>query len=961
MLQLCNVVKTYELGEQTQDALKGVSLLFRDSEFVSILGQSGSGKTTMLNIIGGLDRYTEGDLLINGVSTKEYTDADWDSYRNHTIGFVFQSYNLIPHQTVLANVEMALTLAGVSKKERRQRAVDVLKKVGLEEHIYKKPNQMSGGQMQRVAIARALINNPDILLADEPTGALDSETSVQIMELLKEISKDKLVIMVTHNPELAEKYSTRVINLLDGKIVNDTNPYEYITSLPIRDVFNKVSMSFATALSLSFNNLRTKKARTVLTAFAGSIGIIGIGLILAISTGLNVYIDNIQKDTMSSFPLTISSQAIDNSAFESMGFEMMAQQRQEATTVTDRVGIYANYTGLEATNLFTDAIKDNNLADFKRYLDNPSSEIHKYLGEKGIIYDYDIKFSVYSKNPTGEFINSNDGPVLENASPIAEMIMSNPMISGNMSAFAGLTGGGSAVNFSELPSGINGQLVSDSVTKSYDLLYGSWPTEYNQVVLVLDNNNSITLEKMYQLGFISNGDYNNIANKINSGESVEELNLDYSEIFDNKFYLVAACDHYNKNADGTYKLIEDMTEDGERIASKAIELTISGVIRLKPDSIEGVIMTPIGYTNALKNRIIEISAQSEVVRAQLASEEINVLNNMNFVLPDDATKIAETKEYLKNADDEVKASVYQMISLMNMSKSSNLTDEQAATEKEEKGFFSGLSERIEGAVNTIQGMRGALQFFSNSGDSSGGMSAAMNSGYLAGLLDGWLEDSPDEDVLLMIYDQFITESTYQKNLTAFGYVDYDIPSSISIYSDNFEGKDGIAACIEEYNSQVDADSKIYYTDFVAMLTSSLTTIINGVSYVLVAFVAISLFVSCIMIGIITHISVVERTKEIGILRALGASKNNISQVFNAETFIIGCCSGLLGVGVSLAALIPINSLIEKLTGIADLDAQLSAPSVIVLICISIVITLIGGLIPSKNAANKDPVIALRSE
>lgn len=959
MLQLCNVVKTYELGEQTQDALKGVNLLFRDSEFVSILGQSGSGKTTMLNIIGGLDRYTEGDLLINGVSTKEYTDADWDSYRNHTIGFVFQSYNLIPHQTVLSNVEMALTLAGVSKKERRQRAVDVLKKVGLEEHINKKPNQMSGGQMQRVAIARALINNPDILLADEPTGALDSETSVQIMELLKEISKDKLVIMVTHNPELAEKYSTRVINLLDGKIVNDTDPYEYITALPTRDVFNKVSMSFATALSLSFNNLRTKKARTILTAFAGSIGIIGIGLILAISTGMNVYINNIQKDTMSSYPLTISSQAIDSSAFESMGFEMMAQQRQEASDVTDRTGIYADYTGLAATSLFTTAIKDNNLSEFKKYLDDPSSKIHEYLGEKGAVFDYDVKFNVYSKTPSGGFINSNDGPVIENASPFAEMIMANPMMSGNIPGFAG---DGTAANFSEIPCGIKDQLVSSAVMESYDLLYGSWPTEYNQVVLVLDNNNSITLEKMYQLGFISNDEYNDIANKINSGDVVDEINLDYSEIANHRFYLVASCDHYDKNADGTFIKIDDITDDSDRITSKGVELEISGVIRMRPDSMEGIILTPVGYTTALKNKIIEISSQSEIVKAQLASSDINVLNNMKFVLPDDAAKIAETKEYLKNASDDVKASVYQMISLMNMSNSGNTSGEEAASQnKESKGLFSGLSEKIKGAVNTIKGMRGALQFFSNSGDSAAGMGSAMNSSYLAGLLDSWLEDSPDEDVLLMIYEQFITESSYEKNLSTFGYVDYDIPSSISLYSDDFEGKDGIAFCIEEYNSQVDDDNKIYYTDFVAMLTSSLTTIINGVSYVLVAFVAISLFVSCIMIGIITHISVVERTKEIGILRALGASKNNISQVFNAETFIIGCCSGLLGVGVSLAALIPINAVIEKATGIADLDAQLSVPSIIILVCISIIITFIGGLIPSKNAADKDPVIALRSE
>lgn len=959
MLQLYNIVKTYETGELRQDALRGVNVCFRDSEFVSVLGQSGSGKTTMLNIIGGLDRYNEGDLIINGVSTKEYNDAQWDSYRNHTIGFVFQSYNLIPHQSVLANVEMALTLAGVSKKERRQRAIDVLIKVGLEDHIHKKPNQMSGGQMQRVAIARALINNPDILLADEPTGALDSETSVQIMELLKEISKEKLVIMVTHNPVLAEKYSTRVINLLDGKVINDTDPYIPFQPSPEKNRFSKVSMSFATALVLSFNNLKTKKGRTILTSFAGSIGIIGIGLILAISTGMNVYIDDIQKETMSSYPLTISSQAFDSSGFEALGMEMMAQQKGvEAAAATDRTGIYADYTGLEASNMLFTAIKENELSEFKKYIDNPDSKIHEYLGEKGAVYDYAIKFSVYSKTPEGKFINSNDGPEIEDDSLFGGML-SNPMFANSMSMFAGMTGG-NASNFSELPSGVGDELVSDTVISNYDLLYGSWPTEYNQVVLVLDNNNSLALEKMYQLGFIGNSQYNEVATKISNGESVQEFNFDYSEVSEHKFYLVAACDHYKKNSDGTYRLIDDLTKESGDIVSKAIELSVSGIVRLKPDSREGYIMTSVGYTRALKNYIIDHSAKSEVVTAQLASRDVNVLNNLKFELPDDGAKIAETKEYLRNAGEEEKASVYQMIALLNMSKDKNQDSADEKHQENKGSFFTRIGDRVENAANTLKGMKTAMEFMTGgaSGSDSG---MSMNNSYLASMLDEWLENTPDEEVLLMIYDQFITESSYGKNLSAFGYVDYNVPTSINLYSDDFEGKDGIAACIDEYNQQVSEDNYIYYTDFVAMITSSLTTIINGVSYVLVAFVAISLFVSCIMIGIITHISVVERTKEIGILRALGASKSNISQVFNAETFIIGCCSGLLGIGVCLGALIPINSIIEKLTGIANLDAQLSVPALIVLVSLSICITIIGGLIPSKKAANKDPVVALRSE
>ena len=967
MLQLYNIVKTYETGDIKQDALKGVNVCFRDCEFVSILGQSGSGKTTMLNIIGGLDRYNDGDLIINGISTKEYSDAEWDTYRNHSIGFIFQSYNLIPHQTVLANVEMALTLAGISKQERRKRAVEMLKKVGLEEHIHKKPNQMSGGQMQRVAIARALINNPDILLADEPTGALDSETSVQIMELLKEISKEKLVIMVTHNPELAEAYSTRIINLLDGKIVNDSDPFVKFTPVPDNSRFNKVSMSFATALSLSFNNLKTKKARTILTSLAGSIGIIGIGLILAISTGMNAYIDDIQKETMSSFPLTITSQAMDSSGFESLGMDMMLQRKEEMSAPPSKTGVYANYTGLEMSNSLFASIKENNLAEFKKYLDDPNSKIHEYLGEKGAVYDYNIKFNVYSKNPSGEFLNSNDAPETEDTDLFGGMMsdsMFSDMISERMSMLAEMMGAGGAVNFSELPSGVNGEAVSDVVTSNYELLYGSWPTEYNQVVLALDGRNSITLETMYQLGLVSNDKYIDIAKRISAGEKVEELNLDYSELSGHKFYLVPTSELYEKNDNGTFSIIDDVTKQPDKITSKAIELTISGVVRPKADAAEGFIMTPLGYTTALKTKVIEVTLQSEVVKAQLASTDTNVLNNMKFDIPDDAAKLAATTEYLKNADVDEKASVYQMIMLMDMSAASQETDveEEAEAEESDSGIlsvFSGIGEKIESAVNTIKGMSAAMEMMG--GSMSGGSGMAMSSTYLADMLDAWLEDSPDEATLLMIYDNFITEASYESNLASFGYVDYSRPSSISLYSDDFEGKDGIAACIEEYNAAAGEDNKIYYTDLVGMLTTSLTTIINGVSYVLIAFVTISLVVSSVMIGIITHISVVERTKEIGILRALGASKKNISHVFNAETFIIGCCSGLLGVGISLSALIPINAIIEKLTGIENLDAQLSVPALAVLVGVSIVITLIGGLIPSRKAAEKDPVIALRTE
>lgn len=934
MLQLKNIVKTYVTGDLEQKALKGVSISFRENEFVSILGQSGSGKTTMLNIIGGLDRYTSGDLIINGVSTKKYKDADWDFYRNNSIGFVFQSYNLIPHQTVLANVEMALTLAGVSKRERRQRAVSVLKKVGLGDHIHKKPNQMSGGQMQRVAIARALINNPDILLADEPTGALDSETSVQIMELLKEIAKDKLVIMVTHNPELAQQYSTRIVKLLDGRIVDDSNPCTESEAPVEPQKRKKISMSFFTALSLSFNNLRTKKGRTLLTSFAGSIGIIGIALILALSTGMNTYISDVQKETMSSYPLTISDETIDVSSVMGRRSEIINERRDpDSDKSEERSGVYADYRDLETRETMTSSIVENNLTEFKKYLDDPNSEIQQYLGENGVIYTYDVNFSVYSYDTNGTLINSDvdteditsSGITYENNN----VNMRNRM--GMMSAMLGGNSDSSAGNFSELMVGANGSVVSQVITDSYDVLYGSWPEKYDEVILVLDENNGISAETLYQLGLITSEQYESAAEKIADGEEADEISFDYTEICDHTFYLVPACDQYIENEDGTFTNLEDSVFNEEQLLKNAVELKITGIIRPVEGAENADISTAVAYTSMLTDYVIKYTDESAIITAQESSPEINVLNGMEFEVPDDSRKIEDAKTYISAMGVSDKASLYQMM----MYYSSQNTQTSANSEQS-------VSAGVGQAGNNAESMN-------------------MDENTMAAAMDQWLENDPDEEILISFYDEYISGSTYEENMKNFGKVSYDAPSSISIYADGFEDKDAITECIANYNETADEDNQITYTDYVALLTSSITTIINGISYVLIAFVAISLVVSCIMIGIITHISVMERTKEIGILRALGASKRNISQVFNAETFIIGCCAGLLGIGVSLVLLIPINSIIEKISGITGLTAQLPVASSLILIMISILITLIGGLLPAKKAAKKDPVIALRSE
>lgn len=923
MLQIQKIYKKYITGDLEQTALDGVSLNLRDNEFVAILGPSGSGKTTLLNVIGGLDRYDSGDLIINGISTKKYKDRDWDSYRNHTIGFVFQSYNLIPHQTVLSNVELALTISGISKSERRKRATEALEKVGLGKQLHKKPNQMSGGQMQRVAIARALVNDPEILLADEPTGALDSETSIQVMDLLKEVAKDRLVVMVTHNPELAEQYANRIVRVKDGHIIDDSNPYEVdVKNMepPKHENMGKASMSLLTALSLSFNNLKTKKGRTLLTAFAGSIGIIGIALILSLSNGVNTYIDNIQKETMTSYPISIEAETIDLSSIMSSGGPTAGQINDAAH---DLDAVYSNGSGLEMASTMTSSFTENNLTAFKKYLDNPDSEINKYVGENGIIYSYNTKFGVYTEDPDGTFVNTDGSTLTDKNSSISTM-----MGMSNMSKMPGLPGmTSSSNNFSELLPSKDGKSVSEAVKENYDLLYGNWPTAYDEIILSLDTNNEISSNTLYQLGILPSSEYKELINKIENGEEikVESKSWNYEDICNKEFYMIPECDTYIANGDGTFKSIKEDTTEMEKLMSNAIKLKITGVVRPKEDAKNASITSALGYTRALTNYIIQYTDDSEIVKAQRENPTINVLNGMEFSPSNDDEKIADTKKYLGSLGVSDKASLFKTMMY------SMQTTNDGMSNMDNPSMQAGTPD-----IST------------------------MSEEQLAAMLDEYLT-SPDNDTLLKIYDAYISTGTYDDNMTTFGVISLDAPSSINIYTDSFENKESISDCIEDYNSTASEEDQISYTDYIGILLSSVTTIINVISYVLIAFVAVSLIVSSIMIGIITFISVMERTKEIGILRAIGASKHNISQVFNAETFIIGLCSGLLGVGISLLLLIPINSIIHSLLGMDTVNASLPISSAIILIILSMILTIIGGFIPSKKAAKKDPVTALRTE
>ena len=904
MLQIHKINKKYITGDLVQTALNDVSLNLRDNELVAILGPSGSGKTTLLNIIGGLDHYDSGDLIINGISTKKYTDRDWDSYRNHTVGFVFQSYNLIPHQTVLSNVELALTISGISKSERKKRAIEALEKVGLGDQLHKKPNQMSGGQMQRVAIARALINDPDILLADEPTGALDSETSIQVMDLLKEVAKDRLVVMVTHNPELAEEYATRIVKVRDGKIIDDSNPYNVDMSQleQVRHAnMGKSSMSFLTSLSLSFNNLKSKKGRTLLTAFAGSIGIIGIALIISISNGVNTYIDDIQKSTMSSYPISIESQSIDLTSIMSSGQENMEKQRNGEVD-HDLDAVYSNDTELEMASAMTTSITENNLTEFKKYLDNTENEIHQFIGENGIVYSYDTKFNVYTYDSKDTLVNT-DGSTLEGSE--SSTSVNPPMMSPMNSS--------SSNNFKELLPGTEDDLISKTITDSYDVVYGSWPSKYNELVIALDKNNEISATTLYKLGLLPSSEYNELIKKIEDGEKVtlDTQKLSYKDVIGQTFYMIPNCDLYVKNSNGTFDYVGDDNVEIKNLLDNALELKVTGIVRPKEDTETALISNTVGYTKALTDYIIDYTNNSDVVKAQESSENINVLNGMEFSPSNDKDKIKDARTYINN---------------LGVSDKANLAKQM-------------------------------LQYTYSDNQSATSQMMAMNETQLAAMLDQNLDD----DALLSIYDNYISTGSYDDNMKSFGVVSLDAPSAINIYCDSFEDKDAIADYIQEYNESVDEEYQITYTDYVGLLMSSVTTIINVISYVLIAFVAVSLIVSSIMIGIITYISVMERTKEIGILRAIGASKHNITQVFNAETFIIGLCSGAIGIGTTLLLLIPINSIIHTLTDTNTVNASLPFSSAILLIVLSVVLTSIGGFIPSKKAARKDPVTALRTE
>jgi len=874
MLQLIDIVKKYKTGDTEVEALKGVSLSFRNSEFVSILGQSGCGKTTLLNIIGGLDQYTSGDLIINGKSTKKFKDRDWDAYRNHSIGFVFQSYNLIPHQTVLSNVELALTLSGVSKSERRKRAIEVLTKVGLADQIHKKPNQMSGGQMQRVAIARALINDPDILLADEPTGALDSATSVQIMELLKEISKDRLIIMVTHNPELAEQYSSRIIKLLDGKVIDDSRPYknseEEILPAVTKEKGKMKSMSFKTALGLSLNNLMTKKGRTFMTAFAGSIGIIGIALILSLSSGFQAYIDKVQEDTLSNYPLTLQDETLDMSAM--MG-SMSGEFEEEAATYDDDV-VRPMVIMTEMYNAMVAEKQANNLGEFRKYILDEANGFGELTS--AIQFGYDANPRIYGTDLNGRTLQVNPSTVMSTMGMDSMMSMYDTMSS--MSAM-GAMGGTDMDAFCELLD--NRELLESQ----YDVVAGKWPDAKEELVFVVSEKNYIMDTALFTLGL---KDQELLKNFTESKEIKDDgRTFTYNDLLNQTYKVVLNTDFYSYNEDLGYW--EDFSESDtylEKILEDAMELKVVGIVRPKPDAVATSITGTVGYTKELTEYIIEETAKQEIVKAQQADPEKDVLTGKPF----------SDSEAAENAQN----------SAMDMSA---LTPEQQA--------------------------------------------------YLATL-------TPEE--LKMLREQYaaaaVSQATYEGNLALFGVAELDTPSSINIYPIDFQSKDLIEDKIEEYNKKMEAEgiesNKITYTDYIGIMMSSISTIINVISYVLIAFVSISLVVSSIMIGIITYISVLERTKEIGILRSIGASKKDISRVFNAETMIVGLVSGLLGVGVTILLCIPINAVIYYFAEIPNV-AGLPVVGGTILVIISVTLTLIAGLIPSRVAAKKDPVEALRTE
>lgn len=1045
MLQIKNICKEYKTGSLVQKALDDVSLNLRESEFVAILGPSGSGKTTLLNIIGGLDRYDSGDLIINGISTREYKDRDWDSYRNHTIGFVFQSYNLIPHQTVLSNVELALTISGVSREERRTRAIEALEQVGLGDQLHKKPNQMSGGQMQRVAIARALVNDPDILLADEPTGALDSETSVQVMDLLKEVAKDRLVVMVTHNPELAERYATRIVKLKDGRILSDSDAFEIDESgqeEPVHRNMGKASMSFLTALSLSFNNLRTKKARTILTSFAGSIGIIGIALILSLSNGVNDYIKSLEEETLSEYPLQIQNTTMDLTAM--MANSAASGEEEAAGDVKVSQALSDMFSGTQT----------NDLGSLKSYLDDGKSGIMKYAN--AVEYSYSVVPQIYRM----------DGESVRQVNPDSSF------------SALGLGSGSSAFMSSFMSTDVFHQMPEDKdlYEGQYDLKEGSWPQRYNECVLVLGSDGSVSDFLLYTMGLRDSAELDEMVREFAAGNEVDVPDnigaYDYEDFVGISFKLVDAADRYtydsaygiwtDRSSDETY--MRELVENGE-------DITIVGVVQPSEDASAAMLSPGIVYPASLTEHVMERAADSDIVRQQMETPETNVLtgnsfgednseNGMGmdslFTIDENALQNAFSfdsgvlekymAESLAGSDGSVDMSdmigpddiqlempdfpepdMEEIMGQMDVTVSEEGADKLAQdlmdgyetylashpgvtfsqymdTPEAQAIFEAGMSQVLdmdqlqselskamenymrenmasyqEAVAQALQAQIAAvLQQAASQMGSQMESSMQQSMSQLGTAIQSALTIDPDafasafsmnmsEDELSALFTSLMSgeEASYSNNLNSFGYADPDVPSQISIYPKDFESKESIIAILDDYNSRMekagDEDKVITYTDVVGALMSSVTDIVDTISYVLVAFVAISLVVSSIMIGVITYISVLERRKEIGILRAIGASKNNISQVFNAETVIIGLCAGLIGIGLSLLILIPGNMVIHAIAGTTDVNAVLPVFDGTVLVALSVILTLIGGLIPSRKAAKSDPVAALRSE
>lgn len=1055
MLEIKNITKVYKTEGFEQKALDDVSVNFRRHEFASILGPSGSGKTTFLNIIGGLDNYTSGDLIINEVSTKDFSDRDWDSYRNHRVGFVFQSYNLITHQTILKNVELALTLSGCSKDERRKRALKVLKDVGLEQHINKRPNQLSGGQMQRVAIARALVNDPEIILADEPTGALDSDTSVQIMDLLKAISKDKLVIMVTHNPDLAKEYSSRIINIKDGVIISDTNSYDgKINTKEKKEIVlnksKKTKMSFLTAVSLSFNNLMTKKARTILISIAGSIGIIGIALILAVSTGFQNYVDSIQEDTLTSYPLTIMQESSDiTSVLLSM------RTGSNKADGTDKV-VEQQYITSMLSNIST-----NDLKSFKKYLEDNYHHVEKDLAN--VNYMYSVDPNIYTIDATNKLAKINPSNLF------SSMMGSNNLMQ----------------SYSSMAS-IFSQMVDDrtQIEESYDLLKGRWPENYDEMIIVLSEPNSISDLLVYSLGLRDTEELTKMVTKIMSGESVDisntPLTLTYDDLMNVDLRLIMPADTYRYNS--KYDVYEDMTEDSEymqNIYDKSLKLKIVGIVSPK-EGVTSMALNPgVSYTKKLVDYIIDYSKNTDIVKKQLTNSEVDVFsgkkfddekNNFDFAFSDLVSIDNEKLQSAFNINIDKSALENQTKNYMSEISSSITTDTAPATNL----FNTNLNIMINGLFDSITSsfkVSDITSITNNYLDSYevGELLSKMESDYvipkdtlkstysalLQGILQAYSEAynaymsaiyenrriSPDNEIIIVeelkqtVIESYLqsavivgtsekmgsamtealmkkeiltkvgeltsnltnsfassfnideekiasaftlnfsenelarvvnammnkSDTTQKSNLISLGYQDLEEPTYISFYFNSFEGKEHFLSFLDNYNDKVKEEKKINYSDTTGILMSSVRTIVNTVSYVLIAFVSISLVVSSIMIGVITYISVYERTKEIGILRAIGASKGNISSIFNAETFIIGLLSGIFGIGISYSLIPIINMILHHYTGNIPLSAALNIHHALILVALAIILTLIGGLIPARAASKKDPVEALRSE